>query len=757
MKRYIPVVLLAGSAIASVAQNKLDLPAREYMERYQARVQQASGDVSVKAVRAAEAETVAAIVTVESVSDLDRLAAMGYDIDYTLSDMAMMALPLADVDSLVAQPWVRQVSFGAEATPLLDKARSITNVDAVQQGIAEGLEQPYTGSGVVVSLYDTGLDPNHINFLNDDGTTRVKGITTVTGTAGVQQYYESARQIASFTTENAAETHGTHVLGIAAGSYKGTASYAGTTGSMPYYGVATDADIVVGCGSLYNTCILKGVKYAVDKSKELGKPAVINLSLGSTTGSHDGLSSFGRQLNEMGKDAIIVVAAGNDGDIPMGLTKQFSEGDTQLKTFPAPYNISTGAINYTSPNYNGTIEIYGSDSRPFKCSIVIYSRKGLSYEITDQYTIESSTAGKRTYIGGSSTGSQYVKLTNFDAASSATSYMDIASNIDTYSNRYSVIINHTLDMRVESTRSYIGIIIEGEPGQRVNMYANCTNQASTGVYSTFIDRYIDGWTAGSPDGSINDMACGDNIIAIGSFNTRKSWPLITGTVRRYTGSGYDEGKISGFSSYGTMRDGSTLPDVAAPGCGIISSVSGYYSKLNESAICGMEQTGARKYHWDNMQGTSMAAPFAAGVFALWLEADPTLTIADIKSIVKATALRDSYVNTDAVPAHWGAGKLDALEGIKEVIRRKNNGGVNGITVDDRGYIMTPAGEKAWDIVVDGASNVEATLYNLQGIAVARAAGENGEVTLDASSCGTGVYLLTITTPNSAPVTRKVRI
>lgn len=756
MKKHLLVLLLTGNAIVSVAQNKLDLHARDVMERYHTRIQQPD-DVSMHATRSAKADPVAAVVTVYSADDFDKLYALGYDIDYTLSDMAMISLPLCDVDSLVAQPWVRQVSFGGEAIPLLDMARAATNVNQIQQGTADGLEHAYTGSGVIVSLYDTGLDPNHINFLNEDGSTRVKGITTVTGSGASQQYYESKRQISSFTTENPAETHGTHVLGIAAGGYKGHSTFAGTTGNMPYYGVAPGADIIVGCGTLTNNCILKGVKYAVDRAKELGQPAVVNLSLGSTTGAHDGLDSFGRQLNEMGKDAIVVVAAGNDGDIPMGLTKLFTEGDTELKTFPAPYNISTGAVNNVSADYNGKIEIYGSDDRPFKCSVVIYTRRGLSGEITDQYTVEASTSGKRTYLGGSSTGSQYVKLRNFDAASSSTSYMDISSNVDTYSKRYSVTINHHLDMRVESTRSYIGIIIEGEPGQRINMYANCDNQSKTGVYSTFIDRYLDGWAVGSPDGSINDMACGENVIAIGSFNTRKSWPLINGSTRRYSGSGYDEGKISGFSSYGTMSDGTTLPDVAAPGCGMISSVSTYYNKLNEAAICGMMETSLRNYHWDNMQGTSMAAPFAAGVFALWLEADPTLTITDIKDIVKTTSVRDSYVNSDDTPAHWGAGKLDALAGIKEVIRRKNNGGINDVTVDGGGYVITPLGNRTWEVVVDGASRVEATLYNLQGIGVASAAGERGEVILDASSVAPGVYVLTVTTPNSSPITRKIRI
>ena len=152
----------------------------------------------------------------------------------------------------------------------------------------------------------------------------------------------------------------------------------------------------------------------------------------------------------------------------------------------------------------------------------------------------------------------------------------------------------------------------------------------------------------------------------------------------------------------------------------------------------------------------MACPYVAGTVALWLEADPTLTAERVIEIFKTTSVAST--STDPlIVKQWGAGKLDALEGIKEVLRTKGSGGIEGIIVDSTGYVITPEGDRAWNVIIDGASRVDATLYNLQGIAMVHAAGEYGEVTLDASSVAPGVYMLTVTAPNSKPITQKVAL
>lgn len=64
-------------------------------------------------------------------------------------------------------------------------------------------------------------------------------------------------------------------------------------------------------------------------------------------------------------------------------------------------------------------------------------------------------------------------------------------------------------------------------------------------------------------------------------------------------------------------------------------------------------------------GTSMAAPTVAGTIALWLEANPKLTPAEVKDIVCRSARTDAY--TEAKPAQFGHGMIDAKRGLEMVL------------------------------------------------------------------------------------------
>ena len=89
------------------------------------------------------------------------------------------------------------------------------------------------------------------------------------------------------------------------------------------------------------------------------------------------------------------------------------------------------------------------------------------------------------------------------------------------------------------------------------------------------------------------------------------------------------------------------PDISAPGSGIIS-------------LSHTSNTGYR-----SMNGTSMAAPCVAGVMALMLSANPTLTPVEIDSIIETTAVacggQTSKNNT------FGAGRIDALAAINYML------------------------------------------------------------------------------------------
>jgi len=81
--------------------------------------------------------------------------------------------------------------------------------------------------------------------------------------------------------------------------------------------------------------------------------------------------------------------------------------------------------------------------------------------------------------------------------------------------------------------------------------------------------------------------------------------------------------LAPFSSRGPTADGRTKPDVCAPGVNIRAPLAGSRDR------------------YVAMSGTSMAAPFAAGVVALMLSANPEMTLADVKAVLySASCVKD---------------------------------------------------------------------------------------------------------------------
>ena len=73
----------------------------------------------------------------------------------------------------------------------------------------------------------------------------------------------------------------------------------------------------------------------------------------------------------------------------------------------------------------------------------------------------------------------------------------------------------------------------------------------------------------------------------------------------------------------------------------------------------------------------MSAPVVAGAVALWMEANPNLSAADVRDIIKNTSYRDNNV-INGNPTRWGAGKLDVNMGMRYVLHLGNiHGDANG--------------------------------------------------------------------------------
>ncbi len=136
-------------------------------------------------------------------------------------------------------------------------------------------------------------------------------------------------------------------------------------------------------------------------------------------------------------------------------------------------------------------------------------------------------------------------------------------------------------------------------------------------------------TVGSP-GSAQDVitvgAMADTGVTLGGFREE-----IPGFNQAY------------FSSRGPTLDGRTKPDISAPGVQITSA---------DANSLGAYQT---------FSGTSMATPFVAGVAALMLDHQSTLTNAAIKTTLMSTAVDWGPAGPDI---DYGAGRLDGFAAIK---------------------------------------------------------------------------------------------
>lgn len=193
-----------------------------------------------------------------------------------------------------------------------------------------------TGSGILLAVIDSGIDYKSPEFLNPDGTTRIRYLwdQTLTPEAAASSMlsapegFDTGIEFSKTWLDMALQDadaegvvpgrdpsgHGTAVAAIAAAG--------GNLEDGRYRGVAPECElIIVKLGTPQpdafpkTTELMRAVTYVVKKAVELGMPLAINLSFGNTYGSHDGTSLVERFLDnasEIGR-TVICVGSGNEG------------------------------------------------------------------------------------------------------------------------------------------------------------------------------------------------------------------------------------------------------------------------------------------------------------------------------------------------------------------------------------------------------------------------------------------------------------
>ena len=753
MRKIVFCICAICLSVSALAQSALDVGSRMALRHLRAsssvEVDRAAG--TLRTVRRDASERyVCALMSLDATVSLDSLSSAGVVVHAQRGRVAVVSLPLSAVERVASMRGVRRLSLSRELQPKNDVVRQLIGVDKIHAG--NDLLRGYTGRGVLTGIVDGGLDPNHINFRNADGTNRIQFLSHIVyseaSSLGYVEKDYTPDNIAKFTTDDEESFHGTHTLGTMAGGYRGTAQtaqkkseFAATVADMdcPFYGMAYESDIVASCGTLQDGFIALGIENILNYRYDHNQPAVINLSLGSNLGSHDGKSMLGQYLALAGQEAIICVAAGNEGDLPIALSKTFTEGDTVLQTFIYPRVAVSG---YQNLRYGG-IDVYSNDSTPFLLKTVIVNKTRPFADPTILLPIAENTDNVPLYYASPDYIESSDDKTHPIFTKAFKGYVGAGSDIDEDAQRYYCKIDYfTFDnTETNAVGNYIlGFQVVGKPGQRID----CFIDGSFNHFDAYdFEEY--GWSDGSCNGSISDMACGDNIVVVGSYNARDSWGSLDGGIYGYQGA-FSGNDVTSFTSFGTLIDGRNLPHVCAPGAAVVSSSSSYYASaanLQPNALQAKYVESGRTNIWHQSLGTSMATPVVAGAIALWLEADPTLTIDDVKDIIATTAQVDADVlGTKGNPLQWGAGKFDAYAGLKEVIRRASTG-LESVPERLNRLLIASPDARHFNLFLAGATHIDAVVYNAVGQVVMTVESSSDELNLDASSLSAGVYVVRV--------------
>lgn len=763
-----PTVLLLAAAIAlggnAAAQSKVDLRGRTVLREAKLTASGKQGGARLaKAKKAASSTTVRAFITLNagfSAADLEEIT--GLNIQSDRGTRLMAEFPAAAVEALENSAAVKSIQIERPVEVKMNLARQLSGIDKIHQG--EALPQPYTGKGVICALVDGGFDPNHVNFLNPDGTNRIENFTYFrqlqNGGATPETY--GADYMPQIDTESAETFHGTHTLGIMAGSYRGKIKggmlsddgngfLVNTVEEIdnPYYGVAPEASISAACGAGTDYYVALGIdgilNYAYWKANETKSivPVCLNLSIGSNVGPHDGSSTLSRYIDEEVAASspnvpfIPVISAGNEGDMPITVKKTLAEEDLELKTTLLSKDLFAQEGKFPNAVY-GQIYIYSDTEEPFDVQAVIINKE--RGKIALQNALAASPEGAQKYFCSSN---EYVTSSDVDIvspqlAANFEGYLGVTAMTDTdESGRYMAVLDMMLwETEANNGRYCVGFVVKGKPGQRINAYC-------TGDWFDFSAQGMEesGWLEGGMDGTISDVACGKNIIVVGSYNARNYWGNIDGSIGGYDGDLFSNNKVSDFTSWGTLNDGRSLPHVCAPGATIISSSNEYYlteNKVKDDQIQAFYNDGTRRHSWHQCVGTSMSTPVVTGSIALWMEANPTLTVEEIRDIIMQTATVDDDVRSGN-PVQWGAGKFDAYAGLKEVLNRKAS--IEGIGIGSASELLIRQSAGELEVALPGASNLTVNIFSATGATVATASAKGNTVTVKTAGLPAGVYIV----------------
>lgn len=176
-----------------------------------------------------------------------------------------------------------------------------------------------SGEGVIVAVIDSGIDYSHLDFRNEDGSTRILSIWDQSIEGRPPEGYSSG---AYYTQEEINEAlrqdtiegrlsivpsvdilgHGTAITGVAAGN--GSGSGGQSRGMAPRSDLViikmrSEGTTVENFRGPTNLDVMRGISFAISEAKKFRKPLSILMGVGLNIGSHAGYNNLEIFIDQM--------------------------------------------------------------------------------------------------------------------------------------------------------------------------------------------------------------------------------------------------------------------------------------------------------------------------------------------------------------------------------------------------------------------------------------------------------------------------
>ena len=572
--------------------------------------------------------------------------ALGGKVKRTLPRLVSARVPIDKVRELALANAVHHFEFTLHQGMLLNDSMRVKNrVNQVQQGLAP-LPQGYDGTGVVMGYIDSGLDIFHPDFRTASDDTRVfKYWDQIPGPNGQSpapfgygvEYTQQQLDAGGFVPvepPNNAYGHGTTVVGT--GSGNGLAN-------GRHKGVAPESDIIVVASRLgapnWPATIADGVEYIIREAEAEGKPAVINASLGSIMGSHDGKDAAAlfieEMLNEQG-GRVMVAAAGNFNAWPAYHLHTDVGADTSFTWFTKHTNSVLGDTAVVIELWADAVDF---DEVHFAMG---YDRILPTFEFRGNSTFHTidEIIGQNVVDTLFSNSGNQLGVVQYYAAERGDQILLQVVMVDPDSTGYFRLMstgNGKFDLWGNSN-SAVSAMITATP--TADVFPQIVNY----VMPDNDQHMVDSW------------ACLPNVITVANYNNVVSYVNYAGNVETVPGIARD---IAINSSKGPTRDLRQKPDIAASGDITFTAapVQAIQDLINLANGYKVDPGGMHI----RQGGTSIASPVVAGTVALFLQRCPTATAQEILKAITENAYADEFTPAQLPDNRWGAGKLDAFK------------------------------------------------------------------------------------------------